>query len=642
MKKIHFAWVFWIIAYGCNSGNTGTTYSGWDLSILPSSVRLDPVTNTIIEQRFVLLKNNHSKNNLLKKNWIYDGSRVSLRAARGEYVSFQLVVSNTTGKTLKGIRIEMLPFKNKNSRFSTNPEFFLEWSVQVKTPSTGYAKASLGEGWYPDALIPFENIQEDSSAVRNRWTYPLWLPDFNNRIDHQKSLIVWIDQFVPFSSEEAEPGTYSTQISVTVEGETREIPVDLTVWNFAIPNENQFKACLQHEGFLRNMTEEQELKIYQLFKRNRISLLDPTYDPDLSISKDGRISLDWESFDSRLNKYFSGKAFTAEYGYQYGPGYGEPIETFVLPFDVYGKHGTPGWPDTGKPEVERNPENQAIYIDCIKKVRSHFNNLIDPKKTDITVYLNGLDESYFPEAWDRMVYYGDLFRRYYPETHFRIDGGYSEEAMAVVKNSIDSWASHTINYDIAKIKKYQQMGIKDWIYGPMIYESKVNSWVGSSTFIDLPLLNDRAISWSCWKYNTYSWISWGIGAGWGNAWYDPETWKDASKARSEEDAEFTFKKLNGNALLVYSPGIVPNIDEPCPSIRLKTMRDGVQEYEYMRLLSEMDENKIRVDSVVNNIIKLPFGPNSIGNLDIWSYDAEKWDKSRIQLGEMIEKARKKP
>ena len=219
------------------------------------------------------------------------------------------------------------------------------------------------------------------------------------------------------------------------------------------------------------------------------------------------------------------------------------------------------------------------------------------------MYLNGLDESYFPEAWDRMVYYGDLFRQYYPEARFRIDGGYSEEALQIVKNSINSWASHTIEYDYETIRKYQDMGIRVWLYGPMLYESKVNSWVGSSTFIDLPLVNDRAISWSCWKYNTYSWLSWGAGAGWVNGWYDPESWKDASKARSESDAEFTYKKLNGNALLIYCPGVVPDVDGPCPSIRLKTMRNGVQEYEYMRLLSALDKKKERVDSVVNSIIK---------------------------------------
>jgi hypothetical protein len=639
MIKNYFAILLTIILFSCKSVNTSNQPAAWTISVLPSSVRLDPATNQIIDTRFCLPEGQKEvQTGMLKKNQVFDGTTVTLYAARGEYISCQLVVTNNTGKALKNISIHMAEFSTGETKFPYKPELFLEWAVQVKTPSTGYSKASLGIGWYPDALIPFQSVQEDSAAVRNRWTYPLWIPDFNNRVENQKSMIVWIDQYVPFKKEEALPGKYSSEISVTIDGQIQKIPVELMVWDFAIPNENKFRASLQHEGFLRSMAPEEELKMYQLFKRNRVALLDPTYDPDLKPSNNDEINIDWKSFDDRLDKYFSGKAFTNEYGYNYGPGYGEPIETFVLPFDVYGKHDTKGWPDVGKPDVERNPLNRETYIDCIKKVRNHFASLIDPEKTDITVYLNGLDESYFPEAWSRMVYYGNMFRQYYPEARFRIDGGYSEEALQIVKNSISSWASHTIEYDYQTIKKYQDMGIKVWLYGPMLYESKINSWVGSSTFIDLPLVNDRAISWSCWKYNTFSWISWGAGAGWVNGWYDPESWKDASKAKSESESEFTYKKLNGNALLVYSPGVVPNVDEPCPSIRLKAMRDGVQEYEYMKLLSKIDENNVRADSVVNSIIKQPFGPKSIGNLDVWSFDAAKWDEARIAMGKMINEA----
>lgn len=629
-----------IIACTCKSVNTKPGIADWSLSVLPASVRLDPVTNDIIENRFVLQKDNHTQ--MLRKNWIYDGERVSLHAARGEYISFQLVITNNTSKTLQGIRIAMPPFSRHGAEFDISPELFLEWAVEVKTPSTGYPAASLGNGWYPDALIPFSYIQDDSALVRWRWIYPLWLPDFNNRIDNQKSMIVWIDQYIPFKEQDARPGSYSTRLSVTINGETKEIPVELSVWNFAVPNENRFKAGLQHEGFVKSMTEEEELAVYQLLKRNRVTMLDPTYEPAMTISDNGKIDIEWKALDERLGKYFSGKAFTAEYGYVYGPGYGEPVETFVLPFDVYGKHDTKGWPDIGKADVERNPENRALYIDCISQVRSHFKTMTNLAKTDLTVYLNGLDESYFPEAWSRMVYYGDMFREHYPEALFRIDGGYSEEALQIVKNSISSWASHTIEYDFKTKKKYQEMGIKVWLYGPMLYESKINSWVGSSTFMDLPLVNDRAISWSCWKYRTYSWLSWGAGAGWINGWYDPESWKDASKARPESEAEFTFKKINGNALLIYAPDVIPNVSGPCPSIRLKTMRDGVQEYEYMRLLAAADNGTNRVDSIVNSIIKEPFGPNAIGNLDVWSFDPEEWDEKRIIMGDMIEQAIKNP
>ncbi len=613
-----------LLAVSCGSSGTGPD---WEISVLPSSVRLDPVSNEIIDQRFKgVPRANTGNKDLLEKNWIYDGEQVTLHGARGEYVSFQLVLTSHTESTLKGIYVDVEPFSGTNSRIDIDPELFLEWAVEVKTLSTGYPKASLGTGWYPDALIPFEFIQMDSSKVHRRWTYPLELPDFNNRIDNQKSMIVWVDQYIPHEYDDAPPGAYASTLSVTIGNEIRRMPVQLKVWDFAIPNENLLKAALQHEGFLSGKDPAFELEIYQLLKQNRMVLMDPTYKPGLRLSENGNVEIDWDSHDERLRKYFTGKAFTSEYGYPYGPGYGEPIEAFVLPFNVFGKHGGRGWPDVGNIEEERKPENQSIYRSVIKEVRKHLLPLVDKEKTELTVYLNGLDESYFPEAWDRMVYYGDMFKQDYPEVRFRVDGGYSEEAMEVIQNSISSWASHTIEYDIERIKKYQEMGIEDWLYGPMLYESRVNSWVGSSTFIDLPLVNDRAISWSIWKYKTYSWISWGVGAGWEAAWYDPETWKD------------TQKKCNGNGMLIYAPGIVPNVRGACPSIRLKTMRDGVQEYEYMRLLSELDGNDKRVNEIVNEIIKRPFGKKSIGNLDVWVYDAELWDHQRIQLGKGIEES----
>ncbi len=631
--------VLGILLAACNSIDTDPGKPGWDISVIPASLRLDPVTNQAIESRFSAVPLDKSfAENILNRNWVYDGEKVSLFGARGEYISFQIVLTNNSSSSLRGIAVEVAPFKGERGEFKNRPELFLEWAVEVKTPSTGYPKASLGTGWYPDALIPFKFIQMDSNKISHRWTYPLEIPDFNNRIDGQKSLIVWVDQYVPFEMEDAEPGLYKSKIKVAIGTEVKEIPVELNVWDFAIPNENLLKASLQHEGFLSRKDEHRELEIYQLFKRNRVGLMDPRYEPELEIKETGEVQIGWEKIDNRLKKYFTGEAFTAEYGYDYGPGYGEPIETFILPFDVFGKHGDSGWPDIGKPDVERNPENISLYRKVIKEVREHLQTMVDPEKTELFVYLNGLDESYFPEAWDRMVYFGDIFKEDYPEVSFRIDGSYSEEAMGVVQNSISSWAAHTINYDYNTVKKYQEMGIDDWLYGPMLYEAKVNSWVGSLTFIDLPLVNDRAISWSVWKYNTYSWISWGVGAGWVHAWYDPETWKDIYRVGADSDAGHNFKKLSGNGMLIYSGGVVPNVYEDCPSIRLKMLRNGVQEYEYLRLLSELDGNEIRADEMVNRLVKQPFGQNSIGNLDVWDFNPEHWDQMRLELGKLIHQA----
>ena len=67
------------------------------------------------------------------------------------------------------------------------------------------------------------------------------------------------------------------------------------------------------------------------------------------------------------------------------------------------------------------------------------------------------------------------------------------------------------------------------------------------------------------------------------------------------------------------------------------MRNGVQEYEYMRLITQLTGNKKEADKIVNSIINEPFGENSIGNLNVWSFDAKLWDQTRIQMGEEIDK-----
>jgi len=606
--------------------------TAWFISALPSSIRLNPVSGQIIEDRPDIYKM-RPLGNLLERNWVYDGDTVRLHAARGEYVSFQLVIGRVAEDTLKDIFVEITPFSMAGKSLEFDPELSLEWSVRVKNISRGYEKSSYGAGWYPDALIPFETIQ--AARRTGRLVYPLTLPDFRNRIDGQRYLLVWVDQFVPFEREKVPPGTYKSIVNVEVDGSIKKLPVVLKVWDFAVPSENRLTGNIQQSGFVRRLTEDRELELYQLFKRHRVIPTDPSYRPQYSVSRSGKLTIDWSDFDSRLKKYFTGEAFTGKYGYR-GPGYGEPIEIFVLPFNcARDKASGGGWPDVGGAEDERKPANRAIYISAIRQVREHVLSMVDTDKIRLVVFQNGLDESYFPEAWDRMVYYGKLFKEYFPESAYRVDGGYSKEAMEVIREAIDYWCCHSVGYNMDTVEEYRKMGIKDWVYGPILYERRGNSGVGSSTFIDLELTNERVISWACWKYRTLTWCSWGIGSQWTPAWYSPETWKHV--IRREDQATY-FRSYNGNGQVVYAPGVVPSVNVICPSIRLKNMRDGVEEYEYFRLLTRLEGNTDRADAVVNRIINRPFGEQSLGNLDVWNHNPADWDAARIEVGELIEQA----
>ena len=85
---------------------------------------------------------------------------------------------------------------------------------------------------------------------------------------------------------------------------------------------------------------------------------------------------------------------------------------------------------------------------------------------------------------------------------------------------------------------------------------------------------------------------------------------------------------------------MPGIDEPCPTIRLKNMRDGVEDYEMLKILAELDGNNTRADSLANILIERPFGEQSVGRFDVWNHNPNRWDQVRVGLGNMIEQAAK--
>ena len=78
--------------------------------------------------------------------------------------------------------------------------------------------------------------------------------------------------------------------------------------------------------------------------------------------------------------------------------------------------------------------------------------------------------------------------------------------------------------------------------------------------------------------------------------------------------------------------------EPVPSIRLKSLRRGLQDYEYFWLLEQKTGSKAASDRLVNSIVyQNPFGENSIGETGVWKRDPDEWEKVRRMAGESIEK-----
>jgi hypothetical protein len=238
-------------------------------------------------------------------------------------------------------------------------------------------------------------------------------------------------------------------------------------------------------------------------------------------------------------------------------------------------------------------------------------------------FLDGLDESYNEQAYEKMLYYGHLLhdamgRKWFK---YRVDGGYSQEAMEKLSQEVDLWVCHTVAWDTEKMDLFRRRGVESWFYGPMIYEQKKNSGCGSNTFLDLDLLVNRAIGWVGWKYNA-GWVEWEFDWHAYGAWYEAENFKEPGRI------------YNGSGQLIYR-GSVMGYSQPIASIRLKAQRRGLQDFEYFWLLAQKS-GRTTADALVNRIVyKRPFGKQSMLDTEIWKNNPEEWDRARDAAGDLL-------
>jgi hypothetical protein len=541
--------------------------------------------------------------------WDAASRTVSLKAARNEFVAFQVIVESDEPRD--GIDMQCGALNGPGGARITgrNVALFKEWYVQVRRPSTGYEKTSLGPDWYPDALMPYRKANLNSG-------FPFSIPDLYNNIPNQKNHAVWVDVFVPHERGAAPPGHYSGTVNVSWKGGSDTLRVALDVWDFALPQENHIPGDIWN-GSMRMMPPKEELQYYQLAHQHRFLPLIYAYRPQVSVEKT-QVRIDWTEYDRRLARYLDGTAFTDKHGY-WGPGYGLPLDHLMLPFDVKKKTGT-AWP-VDVPAGGRTPEYEAVWKETGKQFRAHMD--ADPRWRKVTkiAFLNGLDESYNEESYGLMIYYGRLLHDAMGRGWFkyRIDGGYEPAAMEKLAAELDLLVCHTVEYDPERAAAYRKKGVETWFYGPMIYEQKKNSGCGSNTFLDLGLLVNRAIGWI---YRT-GWVEWEFDWNAFAAWYEAENFKEPERI------------YNGSGQLIYR-GEVMAYDQPIPSIRLKSQRRGLQDYEYFWILARKSGGDAAPDRLVDRVIfKQPFGPKAMLDTEIWRDDPEDWEKARIEAGDAI-------
>jgi hypothetical protein len=201
--------------------------------------------------------------------------RARISAARNEFESFQVAIS--AGSTpLRGLSVSLAaPLAGPGGTIpQRNVTIYREAYLDIKNPSD----LEGSKGRWPDALIP----KVDPFYGEHRNAFPVNVPAGENRV-------AWVDVLVPPGQA---AGNYSGSLRVTASGGfSRTIPIDLHVYPFGIPSTSTLRSafgidwevCTAHYGNDCINNEERGWALKSLYVRagleDRITLSYAEYQP---------------------------------------------------------------------------------------------------------------------------------------------------------------------------------------------------------------------------------------------------------------------------------------------------------------------------------------------------------------------------
>jgi hypothetical protein len=601
--------------------------------VVDDTVRINPQTGEAFEDNDIYPSDLRIKPGYQNKNWIFDSAmrRVSLAGARNEVLAFQLQIESQT--PLKDISIAISDLQGP-ARFPAdgNIELFKEWYIEVNKPSHGGSSPvgfdTFGPGWYPDPLIPIVH------GITRDFSMPFDLPDRANGVPAQKVQGVWLDVYIPRYQK---PGTYASTIAVTAHSGEQVLETSLEfklqVFSFTLPDENHLGISLNDYGSIspRQMPKEKLWAFYQMCQKHRC-VLDVLYNAPKASGTGSELAIDWSDYDANFGPLFDGTAFTEQYGYQ-GPGIAVPVKRFYLPFET-----SPSWAWPRPPDEMWTEKYELAVKKALREFETHFLEK-GWTRTRLMMFYNRYDES---GRAKEISYFARLLREAglkEPNRFlYRVDGGPPEVVRAVGLKHIGIWC---VNGNVRYLHREEQKEIirgggEIWVYS----SNSAREPCIAAPYIDTEALALRTWGWIPWKYrDTVTTM-----CEWGTFFHaDGRRWRDPTIAAALGGKEV----LNGDAVLIY-PGDFVGFDGPIPCIRLKALRRGSQDFEYMWLLAQLTGDKSIVDKIVNGVLFRAVHEALKPGQDYWkpregdsrSHDPAQWDEARCKLAREILNARR--
>ena len=526
--------------------------------------------------------------------WDATAKKATLGSARNEYVAFQIAIQ-AQNDDLQGVTI--VPAELKSSSGATIPisqiDLFVEHYLNVKVSSRGSGDPKdlmpqCTPGEHPAQMVPFE-------AKKYGAPFAIWAA---------RNQPVWVDIYVP---ENAAPGVYSGTFKVKAsELPLGDVAVELTVWNFTLPQETHFRSFLytgpENLRWAHHLPADIDTPdflaledgYYQMAHQHRLNFHPSAGDILNEIGK-------------RYAKYYDGSAFTE----RVGQGVGQNLLNMA---------------PEGNNEMAIKKSTRSI-VDLYEQ--KHFSALL------------------FGYIWD--------------EPHSDEDFATSKQRCKWVHETGGKTLNTLIatpqwqKYDAGDVNIYTEPSIEDipkvLARGESVWA--VNAGYAAGPYIDAPGYGGRSIVWMQWKMGLGGWQFWDC-CYWvdkqnlkhkeGKRWvanmknkdidaapdqYLTDIWLDPLNFDESRKKGYPLRdsiRINGDGLLFY-PGYEAGVNGPIAGFSMKSLRRGAQDYEYMWLLKQKGK-EAEVNAIVNEECPAP---------GKWNEDAESWERARLKLAELLAK-----
>jgi hypothetical protein len=498
---------------------------------------------------------------------------IDLFSGRNEFESFQ-VVFQADSDDINGIDINVSDLKGPDGALIGRDNITAYFERFLNLPRPSSVEGAAGE--WPDPLIP--RVDQYFREKRNAFPF---------KLAKRRNQPIWIEIYVPTSTR---PGVYRGTVTILVAGQRDTIiPVTLEVGRFTLPSTsslpntfgfNGIGAVRQHLG---KYTNDADVRRYTFVYRkagllHRLSLHGGSMTPPAYRVTNGNIEIDWTYYDQELSPFLDGKVFGPDQ-----PLPGARATAVDLP-------------------THRGLQTDQQRILYWRAVANHFR-----QRGWIDRLFNYVWDEPKPDSYPPMLERGRLVHSADRDLKNLVTASLNEKWIDV----IDIWVP-LVNCFAAKAgfndfcdsqmgrAGYQTelaKGRKLWWYQScgshgceIVGGEYFRGW--PSYVIDTASVANRIMPWLAWKYS--------IG---GELYYNTD--EAYSRPRDAWNDVYLFGG-NGDGTLFYPgrPRVIGGMtDIPIESIRLKLIREGLEDYEYLVLLSRLGGSELAsrfVDQLVTN------------------------------------------